>query len=159
MRKIELPIKEIVEKYENGTNPKDLAIEYGTSISVINNRLKEYYEKSGKERPFLKGGKKKRELPIKEIVEKYENGISTRDLGIEYGITSVTIDRRLNEYYKNSGKKVPRILKSMTVIEEYLKKGMSIEEIVEIASNRNIIIPKALVDKVLNNKNIADEER
>ena len=106
MRKIELPIKEIVEKYENGTNPTDLAIEYGTSYSTIYNRLNKYYKNSGKERPVFKVVKKI-ELPIKEIIQKYENGTSIKDLAIEYEISKTTINIRIKEYYENSGKERP----------------------------------------------------
>ena len=40
--KIELPIDEIVEKWEQGTTQQELAKEYGVSIRTINKRISEY---------------------------------------------------------------------------------------------------------------------
>lgn len=157
--RIELPIEEIVEKYENGTNPENIAKEYGISYCTIYSRLKEYYKKIGEKRPFLKRGGKRIEIQIERIVEKYENGTSISELAEEYRISYNTINGRLKSYYAAEQRKVPRVLKSLSLIEEYLEKGLTIEEITQIASNKNIIIPQDLINTLFSNKDIADEER
>lgn len=157
--KIELPIEEIVEKYEAKISVEDLATEYNVSRTTINVRLRQYYEEKQLKRPVIKECCKKIELPIEEIVEKYEAGINEEDLATEYGVSCGLINKRLKEYYKSKGKIVPRMLKSLTVIEEYLKKGLTIEEITEIASKRNVIIPQDLINTIINNKSISDDDQ
>ena len=157
-KKIKLPIEEIAEKYENGINIEDIAKEYEISCSTIYIRLKEYYKNMGTQRPSKLKDKNEKFL-IDEIVEKYEKGTIIKELVKEYGMSYNTINIKLKEYYEEKGKEVPRVLKSLDVIEEYLSKGLTIEEINQIASKKNIIIPQELVNK-FNNKNImVDEER
>ena len=64
-KKIELPIEEIVKKWEQGVTQKELSKEYGVSRVTINKRISEYYEKEEKGKP-----KQRIELPIEEIVKK-----------------------------------------------------------------------------------------
>jgi len=161
-KKKELPIDEIIRKYEEGNSQYKIAYEYGVSQSTIELRTRDYYEKTGKERPNQRN--KRKELQIDEIIRKYEEGISKKELAEEYDVSEVTIRLRIKEYYKKICKKEPRILKVDTIIIDYLNKGLTIEEIIEIAAKNEVVIPKDIIDKALskvNNKNFADnkEER
>ena len=79
-KKIELPIEEIVKKWEQGVTQKELSKEYGVSDVTIRKRISEYYEKEEKEKP-----KKRIELPIEEIVKKWKQGVTQKELSKEYG--------------------------------------------------------------------------
>ena len=147
MKKIELPIEEIVEKLEKGVTQKDLSKEYGVSIKTINKRTSEYYAKEGKEKP--KKETKKIELPIEEIVEKWEKGVTQKELSKEYEVSQFTINKRISEYYekkRNNGKRF-KVLKSSSIIVEYLRKGLTIEQIESIALKQHIIVPQKVIEK------------
>lgn len=162
-RTIKLPIEEIIERYENRTSLQELAIEYGVSYDLINNRVNEYYKKTGIARPSAIKTRHKRkriQLSVEEIVEKYQDGSSLRELAEEYKVSHELINKSLKEYYEGKGKGVPKILSSSNIVKEFLKKRMTIEEIIEIASKRNVIIPKHLIEEALKNKNAkGDDER
>lgn len=55
--------------------------------------------------------RKQIELPIEEIIEKRNSGMSNEAIAEEYDVSRTTILRSLQEYYKSRGKRVPRILK------------------------------------------------
>ena len=152
--KIEIPIDEIVKKWKQGDTQRELAIEYGISYFTINSRISEYYEKIGKPRPRPKP---RMELPIDEIVEKWEKGVTQRELTKEYGVSYRTIQSRISQYYdknednekiKKDEKKL-KVMKSSSIIAEYLKKGLTIEQIESIALKQNIIIPQKVIEKAI----------
>lgn len=162
--KIELPIEEIVEKWKQGTIQQELAKEYGVSKTTITKRIAEYYEKKGnkKTKPKIKS-KQKIELSIDEIVKKWEEGSTQTELAKEYGISLTTISSRISEYNRekeiktkllnyesaeNNGKKL-KIIRSSSIIAEYLRKGLTIEQIESIALKQNIIIPQKVVEKAI----------
>ena len=156
--KIELPIEKIVEKWKQGATQKELAKEYGVSTQTINNRISEYYEKEGKQKTKPKRKSKlKIELPIDEIVEKWEQGNTLIELTKEYGVSYRTIQSRISQYYdknednekiKKDEKKL-KVMKSSSIIAEYLKKGLTIEQIESIALKQNIIIPQKVIEKAI----------
>ena len=156
--KIELPIDEIVEKWEQGNTLIELTKEYGVSYRTIRNRISEYYEKEGKQKTKPKRKlKPKKELPIDEIVEKWEKGVTQRELTKEYGVSYRTIQSRISQYYdknednekiKKDEKKL-KVMKSSSIIAEYLKKGLTIEQIESIALKQNIIIPQKVIEKAI----------
>ena len=74
-KKIELPIEEIVKKWEQGVTQKELSKEYGVSDVTISKRISEYYEKEEKKKT-----KQRIELQIKEIVKKWEQGNTQKEL-------------------------------------------------------------------------------
>ena len=149
-RKVELPIEEIVEKWEKGVTQKELSKEYGVSVCIINNRITEYYAKEGKERPKRQSKPKQRiNLPIEEIVEKLEKGVMQKELSKEYGVPQRCISERICEYYeeKKDNEKKFKVLKSSVVIVEYLRKGLTIEQIESIALKQHIIVPQKVIEK------------
>lgn len=151
-RKI-LPMDEIIKKLENDISPQDLATEYGVSYNTMLSKINKYYIEKGLSKPQSHIGRKLKELPIEEVIKKYENGFSTKELSISYNISFQTINTRINNYYKEKGIKTPRQLRSVTVISDFLSKGLSIDEIVETAKKRNIIIPQHIIDSALQEKN------
>ena len=156
--KIELPMDEIVEKWEQENTLIELTKEYGVSYRTIRNRISEYYEKEGKQKPKPKRKSKlKIELPIDEIVEKWEQGNTLIELTKEYGVSYRTIQSRISQYYdknednekiKKDEKKL-KVMKSSSIIAEYLRKGLTIEQIKNIALERNIIIPQKIIEKAI----------
>ena len=157
MRKVELPIQEIVEKYEDGVNIENIAKEYRVSCRNIYNRLKEYYERP-EEKKSYKRDLKNIKLPIEEIVKKYENGINIENIAKECGASCYAIDSILQKYYKQNGKRVPRVLKSRKIIEGYLKRGITMEEIRKIALRKDVVISQDIIDGYLKDKYIIDRE-
>ena len=148
-KKIELPIEEIVKKWEQGVTQKELSKEYGVSDVTIRKRISEYYEKEEKEKP-----KKRIELPIEEIVKKWERGITQKELSKRYGVSKSTINKRISKYYqkkkrKKNEEKKAKILRNSSIIVEYLRKGLTIEQIESIASKQNIIVPQEVKEKAI----------
>ena len=106
-KRIELPIEEIVKKWKQGVTQKELSKEYGVSEALIGRRISEYYEKEEKGKP-----KKRIELPIEEIVKKWEQGVTQKELSKEYGVSRVTINKRISEHYpKKSFFYAPMVVK------------------------------------------------
>lgn len=101
-KKLDLPEKEICEKYLNGMSTVEIAKEYRCSDPTIADRL----HRNGIEirsLPETFRGKRSNEdhpryikLPIKEICRKYLNGMSISDLSNEYKCDSAVIKRRLH---------------------------------------------------------------
>ena len=148
-KKIELPIEEIVKKWEQGVTQKELSKEYGVSEALIGRRISEYYEKEEKGKP-----KQRIELPIEEIVKKWERGITQKELSKRYGVSKSTINKRISKYYqkkkrKKNEEKKAKILRNSSIIVEYLRKGLTIEQIESIASKQNIIVPQEVKEKAI----------
>ena len=147
-KKINLPIKEILKKWEQGDTQEELSKEYGVSKSTINRKISEYYEKEEKEKPKRKV-KQKISLPIEEVVEKWKQGYTQEELSKEYGVSEKTISESISEYYeeKRDNEKKFKVLKSSSVIVEYLIKGLTIEQIKLIALKKHIIVPEKVIEK------------
>ena len=148
-QRIELPIEEIVKKWEQGVTQKELSKEYGVSGFTISKRISEYYEKEEKKKP-----KQRIELPIEEIVKKWERGITQKELSKRYGVSKSTISKRISKYYqkkkrKKNEEKKAKILRNSSIIVEYLRKGLTIEQIESIASKQNIIVPQEVKEKAI----------
>ena len=149
-QRIKLPVEEIVEKWEQGTTQKELSKEYGVSDDTVKKRISEYYEKEGKEKPKRKT-KRRINLPVDEIVKKWGQGITQKELSKEYGVSDATIKKRISEYYrkKENNEKKLRVLKSSSIIVEYLRKGLTIEQIESSALKQNIIVPQEVIEKAI----------
>ena len=127
---------------------KELSKEYGVSQQLISVRISEHYKKEGKEKP-KRQSKQRINLPIEEIVEKLEKGVTQKELSKEYGVPQRCISERICEYYeeKKDNEKKFKVLKSSAVIVEYLKKGLTIEQIESIALKQHIIVPQKVIEK------------
>ena len=115
--KIELPVKEIVEKWKNGMSQQALSEEYGVLAQTIRDRINEYYESIGETRPKKKIIIPKKEIIIEEIIQKWENGTTTKELAEEYGIPRGTMYGKIRKYYEYRERKKPEREKSNPKIE------------------------------------------
>lgn len=153
-----IPVEEIAKKHEQNISQKQLAKDYGVTRRTISRKLKKYYEDIGK--PLTHKGISYIDLPAEEIIKRYEEGTSKSILAEEYTTSEPTISKVINKYYKSIGLETPRILKSVTIVVNYLNKGLTIEQIVEIAQKKNIIIPQSIIDTALDNiknKDLTDD--
>ena len=159
-RKIELPVEEIVSKWENGATQQELADEYGTNPTTISARINEWYEKKGKIKP-KRDTKKKIELPIEEIVLKWKNGTTLMELADEYETSFTTIRIRIKEHVESSRSKVikKRIVKKPSIVIDYLKRGATSEQILEIAEKNRVIIPDSVIQEAIKKAQEIPEER
>lgn len=92
---------EIYKKYNSGKTINDLSIEYSCSKQTILNRLHSYCDENGIKLNIAKGNTAP--LPMNEIYEKYNTGVSSCKLAEEYGVISKTIISRLKKYAIENG--------------------------------------------------------
>lgn len=159
MKAIELPIDKIIQDYENGYTQMQLAHKYKRPQSTISTIIINYYKNTGKEKPIKKTGPKAKNIPMDDVIRKFENGITQAQLGRDYNLDAVTIGGRLDKYYQAQGEKKPRVLTNIKLIAEYMKKGLTIDQICETAESKNIIIPHHIIEKAIdkiNKKNLKD---
>ena len=152
MGKIELPMENIVKKYEEGICVEEIAKEYSVSIRTIYNRLEEYCKELKNVKSIKKTSQNfKVQIPLEDIVKKYEAGINLEKIAKEYEVSYFVISNRLKAYYEEKGREIPKILKSLNIVKKYLRKGIKMEEIIEAAAKNNVIIPQELINKCLKN--------
>ena len=158
--RIELPMEEIVSKWENGAIQQELADEYGTSYITVSTRIKKWYEEKGKIKPRV-SGKKRIELPAEEIVLKWKNGATLKELADEYRTSPATVRARIDKYVDSSGSKVikERIIKEPKIVIEHLKRGATPEQIIEIAEKNRVIIPDSVMQEAIKKAQEIPEER
>lgn len=89
---LDLQIDEISEKYLSGLTTVDLAKEYGYSHGIINRKLRD-----NGIRIRTNGESKTLDLPVEEICEKYQSGMSLTKLAKEYKCTITPIIKRLHD--------------------------------------------------------------
>ena len=167
--RIELPVEDIVRKWKNGISVSELALEYEVSSTTISKRIDEYYQNKGKERPKKKTKKERKkreskpykEIPVEEIITQIENGVEPTELAEKYEVSRNTIDRKVEKYCAEKRISEPRILRSSRVIVEYLKKGLTPEQIKEVAKRSGVIIPDNIMEKGIeaNEKRNGKDER
>ncbi len=80
---------------------------------------------------------------IEKYIEDFEKGnITVEEIAKKEALAKGGVYRELRRYYASQNKTVPKILESIELLKEYLKKGLTEEKIKEIASSKEIIIPK-----------------
>lgn len=131
--KKELPIEEIVEKWNNGRSYSKLAEEYNVNRMTIRNRINEYYKKQGEIKPDRKIENLMKQIPTEEIIEKWNNGIGTRQLAKDYKVDIATIRNRINKYYKDRGEIKPKPKRESKI--GIGRKEIPIEEIIKKWNN------------------------
>lgn len=157
--KIELPVEEIAKKWGEGVKQKEIAQEYGVSGTTISKRVAEYCEKEGTEiiekRKKLKSKKEKNKssakvkLPIEQIIQEREDGAELIELSEKYGLSESAIGQRINKYYEENNIPKSKILKTTMLVVEYLKKGLTPEQIRDIAKSSRVIIPNRVMEKAI----------
>jgi Mor family transcriptional regulator len=93
---IDLPIKEICDKYITGISPRKLAEEYNCCTNTIVKRLNDNNIKI-RSNSEAQTDQYKVELPIETIIEKYINNITPEKLAREYKCSETAIRKRLND--------------------------------------------------------------
>ena len=88
MKRIDLPVEEIISEYQSGMNITKLAEKYGVNHNVIHKRLRE----NG-----VKIRSKKINLPVEEIISEYQSGMNIYLLADKYGVSKDVIYRRLRD--------------------------------------------------------------
>lgn len=89
--------------------------------------------------------RKRKELPLEEIVEKWNNGATQTQLAKEYNVSCSTISKSITEYYNNGSINKNRILKGTGIVVDFLKRGLTVEQIIEIARKNKVIIPESVI--------------
>lgn len=134
-----IDIESYIDDYEKQRKTiEEIANAENVSVSTINKRVNEYYEKIGKERP------KNYELyniNIDKYIEAFEEGkVTISQIAKNENVSHDVINTRIKKYYDKKGKKVPKIGASKDVIKPFLKRGMTREQIRKYALQRNVII-------------------
>lgn len=134
-----IDIESYIDDYEKQKKTiEEIANAENVSVSTINKRINEYYEKNGKERP------KNHELyniNIDNYIEDLEAGkLTISKIAENENVSHDVIKARIKKYYDEKGKKVPKIGASKDVIKPLLKMGMTREQIRKAALQRNVII-------------------
>ena len=84
-----------------------------------------------------------RRLYIEKYIQDFEEGnITVEEIALKEGFKEGGVYREIKKYYAGQNKTVPKVLVSIEVLKEYLKRGLSENEIQRIASSKKIIIPK-----------------
>lgn len=102
---------------------------------------------------------RKTELPIEEIVKKWEIGVELERLVEEYGVAATTIRDKIEKYYNSCPAKRNRVLRGITIVIDYLKKGLTPEQIIETAKKSKIIIPNSVMQEAIKKVHGTIEER
>ena len=141
---ITLPISQIISDYESGMSVYGLGKKYGCSHTTILDRLR-------RNNVVFRGvgGKKEITLPISQIISEYESGMSANSLGKKYGVSHVTIIRRLEKEgaYKKKyarGRDFPMV----QIISEYESGMNSVELGKKYGVSYNTILTKLRAEGV-----------
>lgn len=101
MKKLNLPMKEIYEMHQNDTSVKELANLYHCSVASVRTHLKSYCEENNLPLRY-KRHRKSLPLPIEEIYEMHQAGITVKEMVDSYPCTRVTIYNHLHLYCKKN---------------------------------------------------------
>ena len=168
--KAESEIEMIIQRYESRKNTiGEIAEEYDVSKATMQDIIKQYYSVNGRKRPVFRRRISEKQVAavkrdIKLIVQRFENGEKPEEIANEYGVSSATIRRKVNEYYEMKEKDKPRkettekiediepndgrrTLQDAEIILDALKDGISIPEIFECARKCNVYIPGKVLEE------------
>ena len=163
-RRLNINIEKYIKDYEEGKiTKKEIANQENVCESTIKRRIDEYYSEKGIERPdFRKRIINSSKIDITKHIDEYERGeITVKDIAKVENVSSSTIFKLLQEYYSNQGKNRPKFNVPISVLRDFLKRGMSEDAIREVALRRNIIIKDEdfeLAKKTLNFVHLKDNE-
>lgn len=171
--RIELPIKEIVKKREQGKSCEELAKCYDVSVPTIRSRIKEYKIQTGKK---ISSNIEKKKMEIKKSKKETKSEIINLSMIVNYFRLGYHLDQ-IQEFAKEKGWKINKAdleiaqkierreikIASKASIEKIIEKyGYSYEELTKIAEKKGY---KVLKDRYIsakmdiNNKNEKGEER
>lgn len=135
--KKEVSIEKIIDDFRNRMLAKDMASKYGVHIDTIRKRVQDYEKETGIKLEEILSDvykKRKKDIPIEEIVSEWKSGKGTRIIAKKYDVGPASILDRLHEYEEKTGQKLERNLKKQIPMEsviEDLKNGMYLKDIAE----------------------------
>ena len=106
--KIELPVEKIVKEWQAGATYDDLAKAYGVSVTTISDRIRRETGMTHPKRTIKIPYKSKIQLPIEEIIKKWLQGESQKDLAAEYRVDPAIICKEIKKYYEKRGLEKPK---------------------------------------------------
>lgn len=130
-KRVYVPVLEVVQEWKNGMKLEDIAEKHNVSRETIISRLKEYQLKTGEQ---VIQNKRKKEIPLDEIIKEWKKGMTLEKLGQKYGVTRETISKRIKEFEYKTGQKLVR-----DYIERVPKIDLPIEEIIEEWKNGTVL--------------------
>ena len=92
MKKIELPMDEIVPRYKDGENPREIAEDFDCCSGVVRSRLKESDVEMRDTYHY------KNDLPMQKVASRYRSGEGTNEIAEDFSCSPETVRRRLNNY-------------------------------------------------------------
>lgn len=166
-RQIEI-IKKYIKDYEDRKiSAQEIADKERFGYKTVLERIHEYYEAKGTERPSFRGARRKN-IDVEKYIKEYEqNNISITEIrkkeGVSFGVVKKNIDIHLNNQCEDktsdtNNTQIRRKISGATrrIIKDFIKRGLSKEEIRESAEKRNIFISDELFDQLY--KEIEDRE-
>lgn len=119
--KKKIDIAKYIKDYENGLlSVEEIAKKENTSKVTINIRINKYYEEIGKSRKKIS---KEKIIDMEKYIKDYEAGLlSVKEIAKRENTTTVTINVKMNEYYRKNGKRRPVLKRKREIdIEKYIK--------------------------------------
>lgn len=147
-KKVEIDIEKYRKMYEERKiTLREIAEEEHTSISIVERRLQEYYEKEEKKSPKFKNEYK--EIDIEQYINEFEKGkITVKEISDKEETSIESTKKQIKKYYNKKGKKAPKVGISIELLKYFMTKGMTKEQIRKNAFERNIIIPDEYFERV-----------
>lgn len=147
-KKVEIDIEKYIKMHEERKiTLRKIAEKENASVSVVERRIQEYYEKEGKKKPQFKAEYK--EIDVEQYIDEFEEGkITVKEISDKEKISVDRTKKQIKKYYEKKGKKAPKIGISIELLKYFLTKGMTKEEIRKNAFERNVIIPDEYFEKV-----------
>ena len=97
-RRLEIPIKEMIDLRKQGISYKKLAERYGYSNLGVRQILIKYCEQNNLEIPKANKGPRKKNLPMEKIYKLKKQEMTYKEIAEIYDCGIMTIIRRLKEY-------------------------------------------------------------
>ena len=138
--KIVIPMEDVIEELKKGKFYREIAKKYGVSEDVLYQRRKLYEQEVGKtiEEILSSDGnfevnKKRRYVPVEDMVKDWENGMKLLELAEKYNVSRETVINRLKEYQYKTGKQIIKTKRRKEIplndiIAEW-KAGMTLEKL------------------------------
>lgn len=145
--KLELNIDDIVNDFLNGSNYKELANKYNTSLSTIKKRLLTRYTEDELYK-FRNKAFNEKLNKTEDIVKLYEAGIKVNYIADYYEVSEFIINNILCLYYKVQTPSLPRLIPEKTLLESIHNKKLTPEELQKNAKEANRIIPTYLINNL-----------
>ena len=149
-------IKKIIEKYENGAEVENLADEYGVVAETIRKKIQGYYIQSGRKNPIAQNIAQNKVEETEEIISKWENGMTEQEIAVEQKKSTYFIKKTIKNHVNQTGAKIVR---GATIVVDYLNKGLTPEQIIEVARKNNVIIPENIMQEAIKSVQDVEETR